>query len=212
LYAQSNGLVERAVQTVKDILKKADHEGKDPYLSLLDYRNTQIDAGSPAQLLMGRRLKGKLPTTSNLLKPKLVNCNLARNQLQARKSRQKFYYDKNAKPLKELQQGEHIRIKQQKLWKPAIVVTRPQEDQPRSYIVHTNDGGSYRRNRRDLLKTGETDIYRPVDYEQIRVEEPIEPLDEIVQANQAQPYLTPGSPNKTRSGRVVVKPSRYRDT
>ena len=38
-FAQSNGLAERAVQTVKDLLKKA----KDPYLAMLSYRTTAID-------------------------------------------------------------------------------------------------------------------------------------------------------------------------
>lgn len=56
-YPQSNGLAERTVQTVKNLLKKAKGSGEDPYLSLLSYRNTPLsDAGSPAQLLMSRRL------------------------------------------------------------------------------------------------------------------------------------------------------------
>ena len=56
-YSQSNGLVERAVQTAKSTLKKAKAENKDFHLALLDYRNTpreEINL-SPAQMLMGRR-------------------------------------------------------------------------------------------------------------------------------------------------------------
>ncbi|XP_060067592.1 uncharacterized protein K02A2.6-like [Ylistrum balloti] len=38
-YPSSNGQVERMVQTVKRLLKKAN----DPYLAILDYRNSPID-------------------------------------------------------------------------------------------------------------------------------------------------------------------------
>jgi len=37
-YLQSNGMTERAVQTVKMLLKKAKVDGKDPYITLLQYR------------------------------------------------------------------------------------------------------------------------------------------------------------------------------
>ena len=42
-HAQSNGLAERAVQTLKQLVKKAKAEHKDPYLSLLELRNTPVD-------------------------------------------------------------------------------------------------------------------------------------------------------------------------
>ena len=51
---------------------------------------------------------------------------------------------------------ESVRI-QGNVWKPAIV-TR-QADTPRSYHVHTEDGGEYRRNCRHLNKTGEHHIF-----------------------------------------------------
>lgn len=39
-YPQSNGKAEQAVKVAKQILKKAKHSKSDPYLALLDYRNT----------------------------------------------------------------------------------------------------------------------------------------------------------------------------
>ena len=39
------------------LLKKAKLDGKDPYVSLLECRNTSVnDIGSPAQLCMSRKL------------------------------------------------------------------------------------------------------------------------------------------------------------
>ena len=42
VYPQSNGQAERFVQTLKNLFKKADEDGRDPYLALLEYRNTSI--------------------------------------------------------------------------------------------------------------------------------------------------------------------------
>ena len=39
---ESNGLVEKKVQTVKRLFSKAKADHKDPYLSLLEHRNTPL--------------------------------------------------------------------------------------------------------------------------------------------------------------------------
>ena len=66
-YAQSNWLSERAVQTVKRILKKAD----DPYMGMFEYRNSPVTGMtySPSQLLMSRTARTKIPATKELLQP-----------------------------------------------------------------------------------------------------------------------------------------------
>ena len=56
-HSQSNGLAEKSVQLLKRVLNKVKQGGTDPYLGLLEYRNTAIDnVGSPAQLSMSRQL------------------------------------------------------------------------------------------------------------------------------------------------------------
>lgn len=67
-FSQSNREAERHVQTVKRLLKKA----QDPYLALLAYRATPLSNGySPAQLLMGHRLRTSVPQHHSLLSPEL---------------------------------------------------------------------------------------------------------------------------------------------
>ena len=59
-YLRSNGEAERAVKTMKGLLKK---EGN-PYLALLAYRSTLLPNGySPAELLMNRKLRTSIPSS-----------------------------------------------------------------------------------------------------------------------------------------------------
>ena len=57
-YPKSNGFVERNVQTVKQLLRKADESKQDAFLALLEFRNSPISGmdESPAELLMSRKL------------------------------------------------------------------------------------------------------------------------------------------------------------
>jgi len=63
-YPQSNGLAEKGVGIAKKILQKCKEEGHDIDLYLLNYRNSNVANldFSPAQLLMNRTLRSKLPT------------------------------------------------------------------------------------------------------------------------------------------------------
>ena len=147
-FSQSNGQAERTIQTVKTIFKKAHDDDTDPYLALLEFRNAPI-AGlnySPAQILMSRRLRAKLPMSSNLLKPAIVN---VYDDLCARQARQKVYFDRSAKSLPVLQKGDKVRYKIHNRWNDGVICDETSE--PRSYVVRTANG-FIRRNRRHLYK------------------------------------------------------------
>ena len=148
LYPQSNGLAEKTVQTVKRILDKSKASGRDPYMAILEYRNMPVDHhASPAQMLMSRRLRSIVPMTESQRKPKVISRHEVIMHRQKEQSRQQVYYDKGAKPLIPMSQGDSVRIHWNQSWKPATVTERVAD---RSYVVQTKDGGEYRRNRRDL--------------------------------------------------------------
>ena len=66
-YPQSNGLMERMVKSIKQLLTKAD----DPHLALLAYRSTPLPwcTLSPSELLMGRRFRTTMPQSTAQLTP-----------------------------------------------------------------------------------------------------------------------------------------------
>ena len=140
--------MERNVQTVKRLFKKAQDEGKDIEMGLLELRNTPITGldESPAQLLMSRHLRSQLPRVPAMLKPRIAEG--VREKLKQRQQVQKSQYDKGTKPLSELKPGDTVRYQVNKSWKPAIVVSK--HDSPRSYNIRTQQGTILRRNRYHL--------------------------------------------------------------
>ena len=157
-YAQSNGKAENSVKTAKRLLRKCVRDGTDPFLALLSWRNTRSEnmESSPVQRLFGRRTKTLLPTVTSLLKPKI--CDNVKSELHAKKMKQKRYYDRGAKAMKELSTGDIVRIrpnKPNKEWKKGRI---EEQVNIRSYNVKTEDGASYRRNRRHLREMKESDI------------------------------------------------------
>lgn len=135
-------------------MDKAKADKRDPYLSLLEYRNTPVDNfKSPAQLLMSRRLRSILPSTNQQLQPEVVSYKEMHEKRAQRQQQQKRYYDRSARPLPPLIDGESVRIQEHGLWKPAVVIQPA--DTERSYHVRTAEGAMYRRNRRHLLNTKE---------------------------------------------------------
>ena len=69
--SQANGAAEAAVKTAKNMMRKCSTSHEDPYLGLLNLRNTPTEGltTSPAERLLGRRTKTIVPTMKNRLKP-----------------------------------------------------------------------------------------------------------------------------------------------
>ena len=220
-YPQSNGLAERTVQTIKNLLKKA----SDPYLGLLEYRNTPIDnIASPAQMLMSRHLRSAMPCTAAQLRPSVVDPRRTDEALKWKQAVQKRYYDRTSRPLSNLHGGQvvPVQLQPQGKWFPGVV--RGKADAPRSYVVDT-ENGTYRRNRRHIMhtdepitsylgnKTAEDNMYvtEQPDVETNSAsesppscEQPSTRISLKVQSPSPQ-----SSPKTTRCGRVVRKPLRF---
>lgn len=145
-------MAERAVQTVKRLWKK----GADKHLSLLDYNSTPMEGfdASPAQLLMGRRLRNGLPTQQVQLRPHTVEANHFTRTFLKQKATQAFHHDKFAtKALPTLEPGQEVRVAPlpgNRHWFPAVVSNH--HDNPRSYIVDTGRQ-KYRRNRQHIRQS-----------------------------------------------------------
>ena len=87
------------------------------------------------------------------------------------------HHDEHSQSLSTLVKGEHIRMRDRKKWKPAKVTSKASE--PRSYIVQTPEGRSYRRNRSQLLKAKEQNSRQLKDTDE-KFEESEEIVDLIV--------------------------------
>ncbi|XP_062603597.1 uncharacterized protein K02A2.6-like [Saccostrea cucullata] len=110
-YSQSNGKAEATVKIAKKMVRKAKKNGDDLWKCILDWRNTPtVDmASSPTQRLMSRRTRHSLPLSQELLQPKLVDD--VADKVKFKRQKAKFYYDKSAKELPELEIGQPVRMK-----------------------------------------------------------------------------------------------------
>jgi hypothetical protein len=202
-YPQSGGLHEKTVQTVKRILEKCAATQQDPYLALLDYRNTRIDGVSPAQALMSRRLRSTLPVATTKLDPPLINSSTFWSSRENVQERQQKYFNQNAKNLPSLAIGETVRFKKDpdSKWTLATVVEKLST--PRSYLLQAENGSRYRRNRIHIRKTNE----RPVQTDNPDQVENLMPTTITETQPKVPSTSTPTNPSTTQA--TTKKTSRY---
>lgn len=186
-HPSGNGEAERAVRTIKNLLKFTE----DPYSALLNYRATPLSSGySPAELLMSRKLRTKLPIINKKLEAKLPDRQDVQEKHTKTSLRQKQSFDTRhrAKPLRTLEFNDEVWIDDRQ-----ESGTISSQVAPRSYIVDT-PSGTYRRNRRGLSAL------------------PLPPQNtEIERREDNAAIVEKNASSSTRSGRKVVPPSKYND-
>lgn len=129
-------------------------------------------------------------------------------ELQNLKDTQKSYFDRNSKPLKPLEIGDTVRLRNpgQSIKTPGKVV-RPAET-PRSYFV-SHGNTTLRRNRRDLIITKEQNTEQPEDAEESTRSDNCSFPNNLLNASSAHSgKLDVPSGFTTSCGRVVKPPSR----
>ena len=153
-YPQSNGQTERYVQTIKNMMKKCSADHVDIQIGLLNYRNTPLEHInlSPSQLLMGRRLRSRIPTTKTNLKPQLTpDISKQRQYIQ---KQQKLKYDRHAgKSHKQIIPGTTVKYRNYKQeWTPGTILhqTGPTG---REYTILNNRQKRVTRNRINIIET-----------------------------------------------------------
>ena len=210
-YPQSNGLAERAVQICKNILRKANEEHTSIYPLLLAYRNTPIKGinCSPAQAMLNRPLREKIPVVSRRLKPKIDNQIQKKKQFQRRKT--KLYYDQTARDLPECRENQNVIIRKGREWIPGRIVEK--HEKPRSYMVQS-ETNILRRNRRDLRPSliPSPSFTPDLDDNQIINEPKTDIVIPPLPTNTENPVIVE-SPNvgNTRPKRNIKVPQRFKD-
>ncbi|KAB0790533.1 hypothetical protein PPYR_15066 [Photinus pyralis] len=215
-YARSNGMVERYVQTIKNMLKKSVDSGLDPYIALIEYRNTPISSEinkSPSELVFGHKINAFLPTTEDFF---LTNEQSIRDKLKHSQEKYKYFHDSknNVKPLS-FEKGEIVHIRDKVHNMTPVKVIGP-ADRPRSYQVQLPSGNIVDRNRHNMYKAStQFRVDEPVtlmqNSEQVQNPEKTENSNNQESRQELSSLIKPEVSCKTRTGRVVKKPQYLSD-
>ena len=139
---RSNGQAEAAVKIIKGLLNCAKYSGEDPYLALLAYRSTPIDAHlrSPAEMLYQRTIHTTLPQRIHHKYPHAAD---DRDRLNQRATQSAEYHDCHCRPKFPLYAGQTVSVLNdaRTLWLPARVIHQAAHG---SYLVQVIGGGQYR--------------------------------------------------------------------
>ena len=109
--SKANGAAEATVKLAKRLLRKCRTAHEDPYLGLLNQRNTPTEGlkTNPAQRLMGRRTNTLVPTTYYILKPSSGYSKGERERMEDKQARVGVRCS-NRRVLRPLQPGNLVRI------------------------------------------------------------------------------------------------------
>ena len=145
-YPQSNGLAESMVKVAKNLIEKTILEDKPWNQFLLQHRITPLSAEipSPAEILFGRKFRSDL----TVLPSQLMNSTIKKQRELIAKKEGKFYpQNRNSTTEMPLEIGQKIwhQDPNTKKWIPGIIQEFCKE--PNSYILKSQNGATYRRNR-----------------------------------------------------------------
>ena len=148
-YPQSNGLAEATVKMTKAMIREQVETKQDITEGLLIIQNTPLQCGySPAQLLMGKRLRDNLlwMPPSNSVTPKL-------DLTKERYVQERHFNNSTAKTSSsKFKERQHVCIKHHITKQWSIHGTVLHEVAPRSYEIQITDGTNLRRNTKDIRK------------------------------------------------------------
>ena len=147
LYPQSNGLVERTIETVKNLIIKSE----DINLAILEYNNTEKNnLPPPARCLMGRLLRASLPMKKDNLNPDF-DISKIKEKLKENQEKQQTYYNRGGRKLEELKRGDevYVQVKTRKWEHGEVKAVNPE---PNSYVIQLRNGSIITRNRKFLKK------------------------------------------------------------
>ena len=158
LHPSGNGEAERAVQTIKNLLRKEE----DPFTALLNYRATPLLHGwSPAELLMGRQLRTRIPIFRTLRSTQKETSFRDRDTRIKERQKRDFDLRHRVKDLPLLRKGQEVWIKTPTGLKEAVV-SKEAEVSSRSVPVTTYPTGyQTRRNRTDVRMRSRLSIVPP---------------------------------------------------
>ena len=149
-HSKSNGKAQTAVKSAKKLIKKCAAEQTDPYLALLELRNTPMQGInlSPAQMLLQRQTRSTLPIRSQLLSPRVSE---PHRDIERRVATQVKTHDRHAKPLEHIPIDRPVlfdkfdSLRRKLVWSKGVITGIHQA--PRSYIIKDSGGAEFRRNR-----------------------------------------------------------------
>jgi len=226
--SQANGASESAVKKAKQLFMKCHLNKEDPYIGLLNLRNTPEEGSNmtPVQRLYGRHTRTLLPTSTKVLNPQYSQ--QYREVAEDLKAKVGERYN-DRKELPPLQLYDNVRIQptnpSKETWKPATVT---KQLSPRSYTVQTTDGKEYRRDRQHLRLSKSTK--QPAPDEQSVSDSTVDNANKSVHnsppnknnkipsgndnqssGNKTSPVNVNKNNNKyiTRYGRVIKPPIKY---
>ena len=128
------------MKTCKQIMRKCIDSGSDPFLAILDHRNTPLQGmlSSPVQRLTSQRTNTLLPTVTALLRPHVVDVQHTIRDIKRDKKQTGCTLQPKRIRQTVPEEGDTVRLQPFKVgrkdWSKGIVIKRLVE---RSYVIDT---------------------------------------------------------------------------